>query len=67
MVGKFSGWLIYLLALLNWVSMFQNSMGDSNMISITLVNHIFLVGLVCNMYEMSVMLNADNAISRSSF
>ena len=49
MVGKFAGWLIYLPALHNWVSIFQNSMGGSNMISVTLQDHIFLVAwfLIC--------------------
>ena len=43
MVGKFAGWLIYLPALPNWVSTFHNSMGGSNMISVTLQDHIFPV------------------------
>ena len=43
MVDKFAGWLIYLPALPNWVSIFQNSMGSSNMISDTLQVHIFPV------------------------
>ena len=43
MAGKFAGWLIYLPALLNWVSTFQNSMGGSNMISVMLQDCIFLV------------------------
>ena len=49
MVGKFAGWLMYLLALPNWVSMLENSMGGSNIISITLQDHIFPVAwfLIC--------------------
>ena len=49
MVGKLTGWLIYLPALLNWVSMFQNAMGSSNMISIMLQDHICPVAwlLIC--------------------
>ena len=49
MVGKSTGWLIYLPALLNWVSIFQNSMGGSSMISVTVQDHIFLVAwfLMC--------------------
>ena len=43
MVGKFAGWLMYLPALPNWVSIFQNSMGCSNIISITLQDCIFPV------------------------
>ena len=43
MVGKFAGWLIYLPALPNRVSTSQNSMGGSNMISVTLQDHIFQV------------------------
>ena len=43
MVGKFAGWLIYLPALPNWVSMFQNSMGGSKIMSFTLQECIFLV------------------------
>ena len=43
MVGKFAGWLIYLPALLNWVSMFQNSMGGSKIMSFMLQEHIFPV------------------------
>ena len=43
MVGKFAGWLIYLPVLLNWVSTSQNSMCGSNMISVTLQDHIFSV------------------------
>ena len=43
MVGKFTGWIIYLPALPNFVSMLQNSMGGSNMISVTLEDHIFPV------------------------
>ena len=42
-VGKFTGWLMYLPALPNWVSMFQNSMGGSNMISIMLQDCTFPV------------------------
>ena len=43
MVGKFAGWLMYLPALPNWVSIFQNSMHGSNMTSFTLQEHTFLV------------------------
>ena len=43
MVGKFAGWLMYLPALPNWVSIFQYSMGGSNMTSFTLQEHTFLV------------------------
>ena len=43
MVGKFAGWLMYLPALPNWVSIFQNSMGGSNIMSITLQDCIFPV------------------------
>ena len=46
MVGKFVGWLIYLPALLNWVSIFQNSMVGSNMTPDTLQD--FSSGLVFN-------------------
>ena len=42
MVGTFAGWLIYLPALPNWVSMFQNSMGGSKIMSFTLQEHAFL-------------------------
>ena len=40
-------------------------MGGSNIISVTLQDHIFPVALVFYMYEMSIMLNADNSISGS--
>ena len=43
MVGKFAGWLMYLLALPNCVSIFQNSMGGSKMMSFTLQDHTFPV------------------------
>ena len=41
MVGKFTLWLMYLSTVPNWVSMFQNSMGSSNIMSVTLQDHIF--------------------------
>ena len=49
MVGKFMGLLTYHPALPNWVSIFQNSMGGSNMISDTLQDHNFPVAwfLIC--------------------
>ena len=40
MVGKLAGWLIYLPALPNWVSIFQNSIGGSRTLSVTLQDHI---------------------------
>ena len=43
MVGKFVGWLIYLPALPNWVSPFQNSIGGSRIMSVTLQDGIFPV------------------------
>ena len=49
MVGKLVGWLIYLPALPNWVSIFQNSIGGSRIMSVTLQDHIFPVAwfLIC--------------------
>ena len=43
MVGRLVGWLIYLPALPNWVSTFQNSIGGSRIMSVTLQDHIFPV------------------------
>ena len=43
MVGKFAGWLIYFPALPNWVSVFQNSMGGSKIMSFMLQECIFPV------------------------
>ena len=43
MVGKFVGWLTYLPALLNWVSISQNSIGGSRIMYVTLHDHIFPV------------------------
>ena len=43
MVGKFARWLIYLPALPNWVSMFQNSMGGSKIMSFMLQECTFPV------------------------
>ena len=49
MVGKYVGWLIYLPALLNWVSTSKNSIGSSSIMSVTLQDHIFPVAwfLIC--------------------
>ena len=43
MVGKLAGWLTYLPALPNWVSTFQNSIGGSRIMFVTLQDHIFPV------------------------
>ena len=43
MVGKLTGWLTYLPGLPNWVSTFQNSIGGSRIMSLTLQDHIFAV------------------------
>ena len=52
MVGRFAGWLIYFLALPNWVSMLQNSTGGSRTISFTLQDCTFPVAwfLICRKY-----------------
>ena len=61
MVGKFVGWLTYLPALLNWVSTFQNSIGGSRMMSITLQDCIlpvawFLICMKCPLHSMQTIL-----------
>ena len=43
MVGRFTGWLMNLPTLPNWVSMFHNSTDGSSATSFTLQDHIFLV------------------------
>ena len=55
MVDKFTGWLIYLPALLNQVSIFQNSDGWFKYDICHVARLYFSSGLVFNMYEMSVM------------
>ena len=46
MVGKLVGWLTCLPVLLNWVSIFQNSIGGSRIMSVTLQDHIFPVAWI---------------------
>ena len=60
MVGRLAGWFMYLLALPNWVSMFQNLIGCSYTMSFTLHDLVFLwlgfqgAGSVhCTQYEQS--------------
>ena len=60
-VGKFVGWLIYLPALLNWVSTSQNSIGSSSIMSVTLQDHIFprawfLICMKCLLHSMQTIL-----------
>ena len=67
MVGKLAGWLIYLPALLNLVSIFQNCIGGSRIMSVTLQDCTFPVAWILICMEISVVLNADNSISGSPF
>ena len=66
MGGKFAGWLTYIPALPNWVFTSQNSIGGSSIMS-DIARPCLSSGLVFDMYEMSIALNADNLISRSPF
>ena len=61
MVGRLVGWLIYLPALLNWVSTFQNSISGSRMMSVTLQDCIlpvawFLLCMKCPSCSMQTIL-----------
>ena len=65
MVGKFVGWLIYLPAELGvyipeFCGQFQYDISY-------IAGSYFSSNLVFDMYEMSIMLNADNSISGSPF
>ena len=60
MVGKLAGWLTWQLALLNWVSIFQNLMGGSSMISVMLHDHVFPVAwfsmwMKCPLYSIQTI------------
>ena len=64
MVGKLAGWLTYCPALLNWVSTFQNSIGHSRMMSVTLQDRIFPVAwfaicMKCPSHSMQTILYPD--------